>query len=161
MGNWKSVCQKNITLVILTSLCWAVNLLNFYFWKLRYPFNPVTELLTVVRQQRKIGTGPVPVRSPRTRIKQSTSKQKHFAREFCEIGVSVHNVIQETPPGCKPFQIKRGPWCWVNTVKFPEPIFTAWVTLYLRKQNSCSPCLSSPRILHTTSNTLFCFIWSV
>lgn len=37
---------NNIILNILTSLCWAVKLLNVYFWKLWHPFNPGTELLT-------------------------------------------------------------------------------------------------------------------
>lgn len=121
VGNRKSVCQKNKTRVILTSLCWAISLLNFYFWKWRYPFNPVTELLMVVRRQRKIGTGPVPARSPRAGIKRSTGKQKHFAREFCETGVSVHSSTQKTPPKCKPFQTQGGPWSQINTEKLPEP----------------------------------------
>ena len=57
VGNQKSVCQENETRVILTSLCWAISLLNFYFWKRRYPFNPVTELLMVARRQRKWAQG--------------------------------------------------------------------------------------------------------
>lgn len=42
----KICTPNNIILNILTSLCWAVKFLNVYFWKLRHPFNPVTELLT-------------------------------------------------------------------------------------------------------------------
>ena len=62
-----------------------------------------------LRQQRKVGTGPVTAQSPRAGIKQSTSKQKHFAREFCETGVSVHNSTQKAPPKYKPFQTTGGP----------------------------------------------------
>lgn len=98
MGNWKSACQRNITLGILTSLCWAVNLLNFYFWKLRYPFNPVTELLTVVRRQRKIGTGPVPVPPPRRGIRAQASTsilQENFVN-LASVFTTQHKKHQPT-----------------------------------------------------------------
>lgn len=80
VGPLKICTPKNRILNILTSLCWAVKLLNFYFWKWCYPFSPVTELLTG-KTAKETGWELVLRKAPSERgRKQSIRKQIIFAR---------------------------------------------------------------------------------
>lgn len=127
------------------------------------PFKPLFEKLSSPRllpvlscwhgsdSRRRISRGTVPVGTLRKAGKQSSGKQEHFARDFCEIGVSVHSPVQETPSNCEPFWTPRGPWSQINIVKPSEPIFTAWLKAYIQKtrpfsvsSKDATPMLQSP-----------------
>lgn len=155
VGNRKSVCQKNKTRVILTSLCWAISLLNFYFWKWRYPFNPVTELLMVVRRQRKIGTGPVPAASKsRNKIGKSI-----LLENFVKL-VSVFTTQHKKQHlSANHFRLKEAPEVR-STLRNSQSHSMVNIVL-IENRNSPSLPLSFPRILHVTSSTVFYFIWCV
>lgn len=104
--NWKSVCKKKKK---SDAGCPDFSVLSCQ------PFKPLFEKLSSPRllpvlscwhgsdSRRRISRGTVPVGTLRKAGKQSSGKQEHFARDFCEIGVSVHSPVQETPSNCEPF----------------------------------------------------------